>query len=135
MGVWQGDGRCDGGVHRAQSVLADDAGRREESVARGSGGGAVSADDSGACGGNCRAAGGGARTAADRGRMGGADARPSGTSGAIREHAARGCGRVGEEARVRERVGIKGGPQWLKTASYVALSGTTKGRALSGVWS
>src|ERR1700686_1822822 len=33
MGVWQGDGRRDGGVHRAQSVLADDAGRREESVA------------------------------------------------------------------------------------------------------
>ena len=63
-------------------------GGREASLDWRSGGGAVSADDSGAFAGSRGAAGRGAGTAADRGRVGGGYAGPDGSGGAIRECAA-----------------------------------------------
>src|SRR5579864_451549 len=116
MGVWQGYRRRDGGIHRAQSVLADKTGkiptyrrRREKWGTRAgvdwrSGGGAIFADDSGTPDRDCCAAGGGTGFATHRGRVGRGYARSAAASRAIRDGASRGRGRVGEEARVRERV-------------------------------
>ena len=73
-----------------------------------SGRSAVCADDAGAFDGD-RGWAGRAGIAADRGRMGGGYSGPDGPGGAIRERAAAGGGRVGEETRVRERVGSSEG--------------------------